>query len=301
MTRQRCPRGGRILTIESADYELATDTVITSVRSAPALRHFVKYYYQVEETLTSTVALQPVPARSPEIIEFMFATHYIVERLHHGTMKDSWATTLVGSKTHRHVNLFMRDRVDAFTIAFQPGGCAALFGIPPRELTDQDFDARDVIGPQIHALRDRLGEYSSIADRARIADQFLCGRLADFNHDSPLVRTARVIHRCLGSVQIARLADSAGLGMRQFERRFAHEIGMTPKLYARIVRFESALRCKSASPDIRWTDIACSLGYFDQMHMIHDFKQLSDDTPTGIIDQLDMFVKPEVESRQSRP
>jgi AraC-like DNA-binding protein len=272
--------------------------MISALRPTLALRHFVKYYYQVEETLTATVAVQPVPARSPEILEFMFATPYVVERLHHGTQIECSDSALVGAKTHRHVNLFMRNRVDAFTMAFQPGGIAALFGIPSRQLTDQDFDARDVLGCDIRSLRDRLGEKSTIGERAQIADQYLCARLTDSSHASPVILAARLIHRCRGSLQIARLADKTALGVRQFERRFAQEIGISPKLYARIVRFESALRLKSMNPALRWTDVACLLGYFDHMHMIHDFKRLSDDTPTGIIDQLDMFVKPEIESRR---
>ena len=91
-----------------------------------------------------------------------------------------------------------------------------------------------------------------------------------------------------------RLAHSAGLSARQFERRFRHEIGVAPKLYSRIVRFEAALRSKSATPARRWADIAHALGYHDQMHMVHDFNRLAGDSPTTIGSQLDMFVKPEL-------
>jgi transcriptional regulator GlxA family with amidase domain len=84
--------------------------------------------------------------------------------------------------------------------------------------------------------------------------------------------------------------------MRQFERRFRHEIGIPPKLYARIIRFEAAVRRKAVAPAMRWTDIAHALGYYDQMHMVRDFNRLSGDSPTAICGQLDMFVRPEVVS-----
>jgi transcriptional regulator GlxA family with amidase domain len=84
------------------------------------------------------------------------------------------------------------------------------------------------------------------------------------------------------------------LGIRQFERRFRSEIGIPPRLYARIVRFEAALRRKAATPAMRWTDIAHALGYHDQMHMVHDFNRLSGDSPTAMCGQLDMFVHPEL-------
>src|SRR5450755_2457560 len=101
-----------------------------------------------------------------------------------------------------------------------------------------------------------------------------------------------------GCVRVSDLAHNAGFGIRQFERRFRYEIGIPPKLYARIVRFEAALRRKAAAPETRWTDIAHALGYHDQMHMVHDFNRLSGDSPTAIGSQLDMFVQPEVVSVQ---
>ncbi len=90
------------------------------------------------------------------------------------------------------------------------------------------------------------------------------------------------------------LARTAELSIRQFERRFRHEIGVAPKLYARIVRFEAALRFKAGAPQMPWTDIAHDLGYYDQMHMIHDFNRLSGDNPSDICGRLDMFVHPEL-------
>jgi AraC-like DNA-binding protein len=96
--------------------------------------------------------------------------------------------------------------------------------------------------------------------------------------------------------RISDLAHQTGLGIRQFERRLRREVGIAPKLYARIVRFEAALRRKSAAPGMQWTDIAHQPGYHDQMHMVHDFNQLSGESPTSICTQHDMFVKPEVAS-----
>ena len=97
------------------------------------------------------------------------------------------------------------------------------------------------------------------------------------------------------------IARRAGIGIRQLERRFRYEIGISPKLYARIARFEAALRRKAAAPQTTWTDIAHVLGYHDQMHMVHDFDRLSGESPTAIDGQLDMFVQPEVVSAPPPP
>jgi AraC-like DNA-binding protein len=268
--------------------------VIHSCRPAAALHRLVRYYYQIEDCLADQAVLQPVPARSPQIIEFMFGTHYQIRRLDRGSAEDVRAIALVGAQTFRRVDLVMRCRIDAFTIAFQPGGLSGLFSVPAEELTNSDFDGQAVLGHGLGVLQRRLGDVSRFSDRVRIADEFLCARRPASDAVSDLARTASQIIQSSGCVRVDRLAHSAGLSIRQFERRFRHEIGVAPKLYSRIVRFEAALRSKAAAPAMRWADIAHALGYHDQMHMVHDFNRLAGDSPTTIGSQLDMFVKPEV-------
>jgi transcriptional regulator GlxA family with amidase domain len=73
--------------------------------------------------------------------------------------------------------------------------------------------------------------------------------------------------------------------VRQYERRFIEEIGMTPKLFARTIRFQGALDTKRLSPHRSWLSVAHELGYFDQMHMIRDFQSLGGDAPSNVLDQ----------------
>jgi AraC-like DNA-binding protein len=273
--------------------------VLLASRPVPALRHLIRYYYQVQEPLLGCVTLQPVPARSPQILEFMFGTRYQVRRTDREATENVRAVALVGSRTSPSVELILSGNVDAFTIVFQPGAFSTLFGVPAVELTNGDFDGEAVLGHGINELYARLGEVSAFHDRAHVADSFLTAIRPASESVSAIVRTAMAVIRNNGSVPISELAHQTGLGLRQFERRFDHEIGILPKLYARIVRFEAALQRRAVSPTTRWTDIAHDLGYHDQMHMVHDFTRLSGDSPDAIARQLDMFVQPEVLS--SRP
>ena len=67
------------------------------------------------------------------------------------------------------------------------------------------------------------------------------------------------------------------------ERKFRAQVGLSPKVYARIERFESALRIKAATPERSWTFIAHELGYYDQIHMVHDFLDLSGENPRATL------------------
>lgn len=268
--------------------------MILSCRPAPALGHLIRYYYQVKARLPGRAVLQPVPARSPQIIEFMFGVPYQVRRVDRHVVQTAHPIALVGAQTFRRVELFLHGSVDAFTVAFQPTGIATLFSIPVGELTNADFDGEAALGKVVTELHARLGEVSSFTDRVRVANSYLLARHPTSAPISGMAKVATKIIRYDGCVRISEVAQQTGLGVRQFERRFGYEIGMPPKLYTRVVRFEAALRYKAAAPEMRWTDIAHTLGYHDQMHMVHDFNKLSGDSPSTVCSQLDMFVAPEV-------
>jgi AraC-like DNA-binding protein len=267
-----------------------------SCRPVPALHHLIRYYYQVETHLAGRIEVQPVPARSPQAIEFTFGAPYEVRRLDRGGTRNAYPIALIGSQTFRRVELLMHGNIDAFTIVFQPGGVSTMFSVSAEELTNDDFEGEAVLGRGLGELLRRLGDVASFADRARVADGYLCAKRPALDSISGITDAATRVVSSSGCARVSDLAHHAGLGIRQFERRFRYEIGIPPKLYARIVRFEAALRRKATAPAMSWTDIAHALGYHDQMHMVRDFNRLSGDSPTTICGQLDMFVKPEVAS-----
>ena len=271
-------------------------SLMLSCRPAPPLRHLIRYYYQVETHLAGSTSLQPVPARSPQAIEFTFGAPYEVRRLDRRGARNAYPIALIGSQTFRRVELLMRGNIDAFTIVFQPGGVSTLFSVPAEELTNDDFEGEAVLGRGLGEFLHRLSEVSSFADRARVADAYLCAKRPAADSISGIANAAMRVLASSGCVRVSDLAYHAGLGARQFERRFRYEIGIPPKLYARIVRFEAALRRKATLPETPWTEVAHALGYHDQMHMVHDFNRLSGDSPTAIGGQLDMFVQPELVS-----
>jgi AraC-like DNA-binding protein len=90
-----------------------------------------------------------------------------------------------------------------------------------------------------------------------------------------------------GVVRIGELAQAAGLSQRQFERRFRGQIGVRPKLYARIARFEAALDSRARSGERSWTHIAQAFGYSDQMHLVHDFEEFSGETPPELLTEVE--------------
>jgi transcriptional regulator GlxA family with amidase domain len=83
-------------------------------------------------------------------------------------------------------------------------------------------------------------------------------------------------------IGIRQLADWLGLSPRQLERRFRNEVGLSPKLFSRMQRFQRVFQ-KMEEPDISWVDAAVSCGYYDQAHLIRDFREFSGRTPSALV------------------
>jgi len=90
---------------------------------------------------------------------------------------------------------------------------------------------------------------------------------------------SRVIARH-GEIKIDDLARQVELSERQLERKFVEQVGIPPKLYCRISRLDYALRLKEAKPQRTWTELTFLSGYFDQNHMVKDFKALAGTAPS---------------------
>ena len=103
---------------------------------------------------------------------------------------------------------------------------------------------------------------------------------------STIAHVAMDTFRGHGRLPVAEMAGLASLSVRQFERQFERELGMPPKRFARIARFQFALDAKLVDPSRSWLDVAHGAGYYDQMHLVRDFHSLSGASPTQLVAEL---------------
>ncbi|MEC3880204.1 helix-turn-helix domain-containing protein [Parapedobacter sp. 10938] len=167
-------------------------------------------------------------------------------------------------------------------IAFKPGGITRLSGIPVCELVNNRIDASLVWGNEINRLADRLKNAKSNHEIFMITELFLLQKATGIKPLSVFDRAINELIRTKGNLSVKTVADYAGLSIRQLQRKSLHILGISPKLFAKIMRFTSACIYKEAHPAMPWYRIAYEFGYADQMHMIHDFKIFSGATPTAM-------------------
>jgi AraC-like DNA-binding protein len=254
---------------------------------APELEQYVRFYVQREVRIRGAAVIHPVPARAAAMIEFDFGDRVDVFEYGQGIYRKSSAVVVVGPQTYRRVEMQLRGALESFVIMFHPDGMHRLFSLPMHEMTDRDYEGHSVLGSFSSHVRERLGNAESFEERVRLIDEALLRQsLRSPSLDGISAASHRIV-RSGGRVGLAALTDSAGLGVRQFERRFIQQVGMRPKLFARIARFEAALETKACFASYSWTDVAHDFGYYDQMHMIHDFAEFTGGTPTETLTQLE--------------
>jgi AraC-like DNA-binding protein len=111
-------------------------------------------------------------------------------------------------------------------------------------------------------------------------EEYVCDIAYQHKHDVMPIRTAgHLLHRSLGQIRMTDLAAQSYLSSSQFERRFKQYTAVSPKTYARIVRFESVHAALSENPSSRLADLANDYGYSDQAHLIREFKSFANCTP----------------------
>jgi AraC-like DNA-binding protein len=256
--------------------------VVSSQQSSEALQPFVRAYAQ--RTTFLDVPPQIVPPRLEQTLHFDFGTPVEVCIDGHRPIPSPPAV-VIGAHTHAGVRVQLRKGVESFVVFFRPGGFSELFGIPMRHFANTHAEADAVLGLPLRRIWEQLGCARSFADRVVIIERFLTDRLALVT-PSIIALAANELLRLRGTPQISLFAATFGFEVRQFERRFLREMGISPKLFARVARFQTALDWKLTFPNVTWRYIAHELEYHDQMHLVHDFSKLGGTAPSRIIETI---------------
>ena len=164
-------------------------------------------------------------------------------------------------------------------ISFQPDGAARVFPQPMHELSGRFTPVED-LSRRLSRDLDRVLE--SRDPIAAVEGALLSVLKLSRNGDLLIEEAVRRITSAKGGSDLVALSRELGLSMRQLERRFRATVGLPPKLFCRIQRFNNVFRVlRQGGPE--WVETAVECGYYDQAHLIRDCKRLSGNTPTVLM------------------
>lgn len=144
------------------------------------------------------------------------------------------------------------------------------------EISDQVVELESVWRGNGASLRERLLDAHTPALRFQVFEEVLLGHLSPAF--DPAIQYA--ITELRAGVPLAQVVMRLGISARTLERRFSTQVGIRPKRFARVLRLQRVLGSvrRSSQPD--WCALAAEHGYTDQAHLIHDFRDLADITPS---------------------
>jgi AraC-like DNA-binding protein len=172
------------------------------------------------------------------------------------------------------------DGATMMVISFKKGMAAPFFPFPMSEMSDRVVDADLIWGGDFARLRERMLEAKTIDIKFEIAERFLLEKFGPRLAVDPCVAFAMgEMTSRPDRLSIARMNSKIGYSQRHFTEMFRRNVGVTPKAYLSVMRFQKAVQAIDAADAIDWKSIALDCGFYDQAHFINDFKHFSGFTP----------------------
>jgi AraC-like DNA-binding protein len=194
------------------------------------------------------------------------------------------ARSFVAAPHSEHAIVEHDGEQDGVELRLTPLGTRMLLGTPMHEVAGAVVELDHVLGRAAAELTERLYETPGWAERFALLDAVIARRLGQARPPDPGVELAwrRLVHSH-GAVPVGRLAEETGWSRRHLLARFRDHVGLAPKVFARILRFQraAALLERPGGPSL--CEVAVECGYFDQAHLNRDFRAFAGCTPIELM------------------
>jgi AraC-like DNA-binding protein len=247
----------------------------------PRLRPYVVHYCGYdEETTTFTRRIEAPGLRAPLI--FNFGPPVAVRAPTEGGAWQLLDEGFVAGLHDTYALVESSGRQSGVEVYLTPVGAGLVVGMPMRHLKGKVVTLEDCFGAVGGLVREQLLEAPSWEERFAIVDSFLLARVAAAQPPPPgLAWALSRLHATRGALEIGSLTEGLRCSRRYLIGLFNDHVGLPPKLFARILRFQHALELADGHERIGWAEIAQRCGYYDQAHMVRDFQQFTGHPPTG--------------------
>jgi AraC-like DNA-binding protein len=256
----------------------------------PPLNAFVEYLWSLSDTPSHAKELI-MPSGTLELVVNLKEDQIRVYGTTDTAIPDRYAGAVVSGAFDRSFVIDTQEHASVVGVHFRPGGAAPFLPAPADQLASAHVSLAELwCSGEVMLLRARLCDARTDRARFQLLEQALLGRMRRPSARQSLVRSA------LGQMQptlksVHDVVSELGISHRRFIEIFAQEVGLTPKLYLRVQRFQRVLAMTARSPAPQWPRLAQLCGYFDQAHLIRDFHAFAGLTPTQYVRQRSEHVK----------
>jgi AraC-like DNA-binding protein len=243
----------------------------------PALAPFIKALWYVRDPYASHRHERVLPTGRAQIV-ISLARDYLTDASNPANpLEHSPAGIFLGIYS-RYQQIDAIDFSELIGIVFHPGGTVPFFPDNASIFANCETPLDDLWGRASLNLRNELREAPTPEQKFSLLEFALLTRLAlsKHQHRDPILDYALThLHASPGTTTIAELTRTTGLSPRRLSERFNELVGISPKLYCRIQRFQQALQLMHRGADVPWAELALTCGYYDQSHFANDFRAFS--------------------------
>jgi AraC-like DNA-binding protein len=172
-------------------------------------------------------------------------------------------------------------------VAFKKGKAHPFYDFPMSELANLVVDADIVFGKKLHELREQLLNTPSIPQMFLLVEHFLLQQAGDSLHaNTPSKCIEYAVSKIVNQPNIVgfqQVSRQIGYSQKHFIDLFKKQVGVPPKQFLKLMRFQKAIQEIENNKSIQWINIATESGFYDQAHFINDFKDFSGFTPSEYI------------------
>ena len=248
------------------------------------LRPFVSHYAGTRARDVPRVEHAGLPSRYLDLIVSLARPIEIVRMP--GAQSPGAYSAFVAGLQQAPAVVHMGGDLDGLHVFLKPAAARALLGVSGPELASRVVHLADISGTMSEELIDRLRSAHTWQERFTAVDRVLLARLRPVTMPDAVTWAWHRLEITHGRVPVHTLADEIGFSRRYLGERFTSELGIAPKSAARVFRFERACRLLRHHPR-RVVDVAMASGFYDQAHMVHEWRALAGCTPRDwIIGQL---------------
>lgn len=257
--------------------------VLTEFIPSPSLSQFVRVFRVVHFVFDdiTKIPYKPYPPRPEHCLSFYPRDSETVEYVNNGTKIGKLKSVVIGQQSEV-TNRFVGKDFLVFQVVFSPSGLYRLTGIPSEQLNNCYLDAETIFEKDIKEINDKLNDANNFKEMVAVVESFLLKKInrgvKDFHR---LDQVSNLILKTDKILNVEWLAKESCLSLRQYERKFIERMGVSPRYFSKVVRFENAFRMKNTDPNLDWLSIAIKCGYYDYQHLAKDYKAFTNQTPNG--------------------
>jgi AraC-like DNA-binding protein len=256
-----------------------------STRPTLPLGYFVERFWQISDSPPHGKE-RIIPSGTIELVINLHENEFRIYDPKQPTCCKRFSGAIVSGAYDGAFVIDAEQHASAIGVHFRPGGAHPFLGVSANELADTHIDLETLRGPSASELRERLCAAQKPSDRFFLLEKALGAHLfRTMEHHYAVGFALSAFGQMHSSLRLREVVQKTGLSQRRFIEVFAREVGMSPKLFCRVRRFQRALDLVRRVVRPNWAQLAGETGFFDQSHLIHDFQHFSGLSPTAYLQQ----------------